>query len=73
MLRLARLQHEKGMMALGKGKNKEAEELLRDSIKKAEQDPEMDLVLLVEFMDNYASVLRKRGKEKEAAKVDLRN
>jgi tetratricopeptide (TPR) repeat protein len=67
MAHLARLEHERGMSALASGKSKLAEELLRDSIKRAEQDPDMDPILLSEFLDDHALALRKRGKDKEAA------
>jgi tetratricopeptide (TPR) repeat protein len=64
--RWARLNHERGMAALLAGRTKEAERLFTEAIAKGRLDPEMDRQMFVGFLDDYAKVLRLRGKNKEA-------
>jgi tetratricopeptide (TPR) repeat protein len=64
--------YEKGMLALGQGKSKEAVELLRIAVEKGERNPQMDQPLLIEYMDSYARVMRQRGNNKEAVSIEQR-
>jgi Tfp pilus assembly protein PilF len=68
----ARLAHERGLLALADGKDKQAEQLLREAVEKAEKDPEMDPVLFIEDLEDYTLILRKRGKNKEALPAEQR-
>jgi tetratricopeptide (TPR) repeat protein len=70
LARWARLAHEKGMAALAGGKIKQAEQLIRESIAKGQNDPEMDMVMWTGFMDDYAKVLRQRGRNEEAKQIE---
>ena len=67
-----RLAYERAMLAESDGKAKKAEQLFREAVEKGGQDPQTDAVMLVEFLDAYASALRKRGKGDEAAQVEQR-
>ncbi|HEV7682539.1 MAG TPA: tetratricopeptide repeat protein [Pyrinomonadaceae bacterium] len=64
--------HERGMAALRQKKTNEAAELLRVAVEKGEKNPNADPPLLIEYMDDYARVLRKRGKDKEAVIIEQR-
>jgi tetratricopeptide (TPR) repeat protein len=64
--------HERGMAALRQKKTNEAAELLRVAVEKGEKNPNLDPPLLIEYMDDYARVLRKRGKDNEAVLVEQR-
>lgn len=64
--------YETPVRALGKGKTKEAAELLRVAIDKGERTPQMDQPLLLEYRRDYTQVLRQLGKKKEAAAIEQR-
>lgn len=66
----ARLNHEQGMAALLAGRTKDAEPLLRDAVTKGQQAFDLDMVMFTGFLNDYAKVLRLRGKDKEAVKAE---
>jgi tetratricopeptide (TPR) repeat protein len=64
-----KLAHEEGMLALSNGKMKQAEQLLREAVEKGEKEPQVDWVLLAEYFDDYATVLKRRDRGKEAERA----
>jgi hypothetical protein len=64
--------YQKAMMALVNGRTGDALHLMAVAIAKGENDTEADQPLFLEYLDDYALILRKQGKEKEAVLVEQR-
>jgi hypothetical protein len=64
--------HQKAMIAWLNGKNKEAAQLMAIAVQKAERNAEWDQPLFIEYLDDYALILRKQGKNKEAVSIEQR-
>jgi tetratricopeptide (TPR) repeat protein len=72
LARRAVLLQEQAVLALASGQLKPAEAMLRDAFDKAQKDPQMDQLSLSRIVDDYAKVLRQRGKTKDATLLEQR-
>ena len=68
--RRGKLAHERGMLALAEKSVKEAENLLREAVTLGFKETDMDGLILSEWMDDLAQLLRQRRKDKEAAELE---
>lgn len=64
--------YQEAMMAFVNGKISEASSLMEAAIAIGENDTGCDQPLLIQYLDDYALILRRRGKEKDAVLIEKR-
>jgi tetratricopeptide (TPR) repeat protein len=64
--------YQKAMMAFVNGKISDASQLMEVAIAIHENDTEVNQPVLIEYLEDYALILRKLGKENEAVLVEQR-
>jgi Flp pilus assembly protein TadD len=64
--------YQRAMMAFVNGEVSEASTLMQAAIAFGENDTRSDLPLFIEYLDDYALILRRRGNDKDAVLVEQR-
>ncbi len=64
------LSYEQALRDLQRGKLKQGEQLLKETIERGRNTPTVDLLMLADAMQLYSGLLRQRGKESEALEMD---